>query len=253
MEQILTINNVKKNFGGVVAAKDVSMQISPGTINGLIGPNGAGKSTLMNIISGLITPDSGTIILGNENITSVPSYVRSRMGIGRTFQTPRFLGRSNIQVNLRLGTDLANHKVGYIGSFFTKQDTNFEKELESYMKYADFKMDLNADISSLTYGQLKFLEVVRALLAHPKVILADEPAAGLNDKETEKSVALLKKAAYDLGVGVLLIEHAMDVVMGVCENIVVLNFGKVIAKGTPEEISSNQDVVTAYLGRDTDD
>jgi len=253
MEPILTIKNVSKKFGGVVAAKDISFEVMPDRIHGLIGPNGAGKSTLMNIINGLISLDSGSVYLGNKNITRLPAYTRSRMGIGRTFQTPRFLNRSNIEVNLRLGTDLANHRIGYLKSFFGKQDTKFENELESYMENAGFSIDIDNDVSSLTYGQLKFLEIIRSLLAHPKVILVDEPAAGLNDKETEKVVALLNKAAYEYGIGVLLIEHAMDVVMSICKEIVVVNFGEIIARGTPQEVSSNQDVITAYLGRDTND
>ena len=253
MEPILTLKNVNKNYGGIIGAKDVSFEVMPGKIHGLIGPNGAGKSTLMNVISGLIKADGGSVWLGKKNITRIPAYTRSRMGIGRTFQTPRFLNRASIDVNLRLGTDLANHRIGYFGSFFRRKNAGFETEFESYMENAGFKIDLNDDISSLTYGQLKYLEVVRAMLSHPKVMLVDEPAAGLNDKETEKVVTLLKKAAYKQGIGVILIEHAMDVVMGVCKDIVVLNFGKVIAKGTPEDISSNEDVITAYLGRETDD
>ena len=253
MQPVLRINNVCKNFGGIIAAKDINFDMMPGKIHGLIGPNGAGKSTLMNIISGLLTPDKGTIYLESRNITKVPPYTRSRMGIGRTFQTPRFLSRSDIEVNLKLGTDLYNHRVGYTKSFFSRQNNTFEKDLETYMEHAGFTIDLKNDISSLTYGQLKFLEIIRALLSHPKVLLVDEPAAGLNDKETERVVALLRKAAYELGIGVLLIEHAMDVVMNVCEDILVINFGQMLARGNAKEIATNEEVITAYLGRDTDD
>ena len=253
MDPVLTIENINKKFGGVVAAKDISFEVMPGRIHGLIGPNGAGKSTLMNLVSGLLSPDSGSIYLEKKNITNLPPYTRARMGIGRTFQTPRFLNRSNIEVNLRLGTDLFFHQTGYMKSFFSKQDTTFEKELESYMELAGFSIRLKNDISSLTYGQLKFMEIIRSLLSHPKVILVDEPAAGLNDKETEKVVALLNKAASEYGIGVLLIEHAMDVVMGVCKEIIVINFGQMIARGTPQEVSANEEVITAYLGRETND
>ena len=253
MKPILNINNVDKHFGGVVAAKDITFDVISGKIHGLIGPNGAGKSTLMNIISGLLKPDRGTIRFDDKDVTNLPPYTRSRIGIGRTFQTPRFLNRSNIDVNLRLGTDLGDYKTGYLKSFFLKQNSTFEKELENLMQLAGFAIDLGKDISSLTYGQLKLLEIVRSLLAHPKAILVDEPCAGLNDKETENVVALLHKAAYESGIGVLLIEHSMDVVMNVCEEIVVINFGQMIAQGTPQEVSANQEVITAYLGRDTDD
>ena len=252
MNPVLSIKDVAKNFGGVVAAKDITFDVSGGKIHGLIGPNGAGKSTLMNMISGLLKPDRGSIWLEDREITKLPPYTRSRMGIGRTFQTPRFLNRSNIEVNLRLGTDLGNHRTGYLKSFFTKQDSTFEKELGEYMKLAGFEIDLSKDISSLTYGQLKLLEIVRSLLARPKVMLVDEPCAGLNDKEMDNVVALLRKAAYEMGIGVLLIEHSMDVVMNTCEDIVVINFGQIIAKGTPQEVSASEAVITAYLGRDTE-
>ena len=253
MQPILTIKNVHKQFGGIVAAKDVSFEVMPGTIHGLIGPNGAGKSTLMNVISGFVAANSGSVLLEDKEIINLPAYTRSRMGIGRTFQTPRFLSRSNIEVNLRLGTDLRKHKTGYFKSFFLNQDNTFERELLDFMGLAGFEINLKDDISSLTYGQQKRLEIVRSMLAHPKVILVDEPCAGLNDKEMENVIALLKRAAYEFGIGVLLIEHSMDVIMNVCKEIVVINFGEMIARGTPQEVSGNEAVITAYLGRDTDD
>ncbi len=253
MHPILTIKDVHKQFGGVVAAKRISFDVMPGSIHGLIGPNGAGKSTLMNVISGFIPADSGSVLLEDKEIIHLPAYTRARMGVGRTFQTPRFLPRSNIEVNMRLGTDLGKHHTGYFKSFIGRRDDTFERELADLMKLAGFEIDLSKDISSLTYGQLKLLEIVRSLLAHPKVILVDEPCAGLNDKETENVVALLEKAADELGVGVLLIEHSMDVVMNICKEIVVINFGEMIASGTPDVVSSNEAVISAYLGRDTDD
>lgn len=251
MSSALRLEHVDKRFGGVVASKDVTFSIEAGAIHGLIGPNGAGKTTTMNLISGIYTPDNGKIFLNDIDITHVPAHMRPRMGLGRTFQTPRFLERSTIRDNLLLGTDLAEN-IGYFRSFFSPASKQFVKELDYYMQYAGFEIDLEKDISSLTYGQMKILEIVRSLLTHPKVMLVDEPAAGLISKEQNDAMKLLNIAAKEKNIAVLLIEHSMDLVMSSCEQIVVLNFGEVIAQGSPEEISSNEDVITAYLGRDID-
>ncbi|MEM1485379.1 ABC transporter ATP-binding protein [Oscillospiraceae bacterium PP1C4] len=251
MKPILRLDKVCKRFGGVVAADDVTFSVLPGEVHGLIGPNGAGKSTLMNLISGIYTPDSGSVFLDEQDISSVPSYMRARMGIGRTFQTPRFLQRSNIRDNLLLGTDLGN-QFGYLKSYFGEKGANFEQELDELMKFTGFTFDWEDDINALAYGQRKQLEIVRSMLAHPKIMLVDEPAAGLNNKEIDDVMALLTYAAKERGIGVLLIEHSMDMIMNICEDIVVLCFGKVIAMGGPAEVSSNEAVIEAYLGRDLD-
>ncbi len=250
MTPILTIDHVNKAFGGVITANDISFQVNAGHIHGLIGPNGAGKTTLMNLISGFLPVDSGKIYLKDTEITNIPSNKRARMGVGRTFQTPRFFNHANIRVNLQLGIDLGNTNKGYLKSFFTSDGNQLEESLDAYIKLAGFDIDLDDAISSLTYGQMKILEIVRSLMANPKVLLVDEPCAGLNDKEGENVMELLKYAAYEKGIGVLLIEHSMDVVMNVCEDIVVIDFGKMIAHGTPKEVSVDENVITAYLGRD---
>lgn len=248
MNPILRLDKVCKRFGGVIAADEITFKVMPAQIHGLIGPNGAGKSTLMNLISGIYTPDSGSIFFDEQDITAYPSHARARMGIGRTFQTPRFLQRSNIRDNLLLGTDL-NNQMGYLKSYFGKKGANFEEELKDAMRYLDFTFDLEDDINALAYGQRKQLEIVRSMLSHPKIMLVDEPAAGLNNKEIDDVMALLNHAARDKGIGVLLIEHSMDMIMNICENIVVINFGKVICNGDPECVSSNDAVIEAYLGR----
>ena len=138
--------------------------------------------------------------------------------------------------------------MGFLKSFFGKKGNDFLDEVDQYLEIADLTVNWKDDISSLSYGQLKRLEIVRSLLSHPKVLLVDEPAAGLNAKELEKSVALMRHAA-EKGVGIVLIEHKMDMIMNVCDHIVVLNFGKMIAHGTPEEVQSNEAVIEAYLGR----
>lgn len=249
MEPILRLNKVSKRFGGIVAADEVCFSVNAGQVQGLIGPNGAGKTTLLNLISGIYECDEGQIYFNERDITTVPAYLRARLGIGRTFQTPRFLRRSTIRENLLLGIDLANDFT-YSESYFGKKGMDFEVELNELMQYAGFKLDLDADISTLTYGQMKILEIVRSMLAHPKVILVDEPAAGLNSSEVDNVVSILSRAAKLFGVGILLIEHAMDLVMNFCESIVVINFGEVIASGSPDIISADRNVIEAYLGRD---
>ena len=249
MTEVLRLDGVDKSFGGLHVTNNVSFSVKKGQVTGLIGPNGAGKSTLMNLISGIYIQDKGSIYFNGKDISNTPPYARARMGIGRTFQTPRFLQRSNIRDNLLLGSDMADKK-GHFKSFFTPQSTSFEEELERYMKVAGFSINLDNEISSLTYGQQKLLEIVRSLLARPQVILVDEPAAGLNNKEIEDAMALINIAALELGIGILLIEHSMDMIMNICKDIVVINFGKIIATGTPEEISSNEEVISAYLGKD---
>jgi len=249
MKEILKLEHVDKHFGGLHVTNDVSFSVKCGQVTGLIGPNGAGKTTLMNIISGIYLQDSGKVYFDGKDVSQVPPYTRAIMGIGRTFQAPRFLQRSNIRDNLLIGSDLSENK-SFVKSFFSRQNMNFETELNRYMKVAGFGIDLDDDITSLTYGQQKLLEIVRSLLAHPKLLLVDEPAAGLNSAEIENAMALLNIAADEKGIGVLLIEHSMDMVMNICKEIVVINFGKVIATGTPEEVSSNEEVIAAYLGKD---
>jgi branched-chain amino acid transport system ATP-binding protein len=246
-QKILVAEEMTISFGGLVAADHVSFDVAPGEIVGLIGPNGAGKTTTLNLISGIYQCEYGKVILNGKDVTKVPSHDRARMGLGRTFQTPRFLQRSSIRDNLLLGTDLAN-QIGFFKSFMGKKGYDFEEEVEELMSYAGFSIDWNNDIEALPFGQRKRLEIVRSLLAHPKVILVDEPAAGLNTKELEH-VANLLRYATGKGIGVVLIEHQMDLVMNICDRIIVLNFGKLIADGTPKEISSNPTVIEAYLGR----
>lgn len=248
MNPILRLDKVSKRFGGVVAADNVSFSVVPGEVHGLIGPNGAGKSTIMNLISGIYQPDGGGVFIDEKDITGTPAHDRARMGLGRTFQTPRFLQRSSIKDNLLLGTDLAD-QYGYVRSFFGAKHRGFEEELERFLAIAGFTFDWDDDILSLPYGQRKLLEIVRSLLGRPRVMLVDEPAAGLNNREIENAMALLNLAASEKNIGVLLIEHSMDMIMNICRRIVVINFGVVIAEGTPKEIARNEGVIEAYLGR----
>ena len=247
MSEALRIEELSVSFGGLKAVDNVSFSLQSGEIMGLIGPNGAGKTTTLNLISGLYAATHGKVFLNGQDVSELPAFWRSRMGLGRTYQTPRFLQRSTIRENMLLGTDLANH-MGYFASFFGKKGVNFEEEVGTLLDMAGFYPDWSRDIDSLPYGQRKRLEIVRALLSHPKVLLVDEPAAGLNSKELKQSIDLLHYACSQ-GVGVVLIEHQMDMIMSVCDTISVLNFGQLIAYGTPKEVSANPKVIEAYLGR----
>lgn len=249
MEPILKLTDVNKSFGGVVVADHVELSLYPGEIHGLIGPNGAGKTTLLNLISGIYEMDSGKIEFCGKDISRTPPHDRARMGLGRTFQTPRFLDKTDIEENLMIANDLS-HRVSFLKSFFSGKDRRYLDRLETLTRIAGFTFNLEDDISSLTFGQRKLLEIIRAILAEPKAILIDEPAAGLNGGEIQNEIRLLQWATRELGVGILLIEHSMDMIMSICQVITVLNFGCVIACGTPNEIAGNEEVITAYLGRD---
>lgn len=238
---VLELDGISKNFGGVVAASDINIDLYSGEVFGLIGPNGAGKSTLVNLITGIYTPDKGTTILRGKNINKLPTYQRARLGIARSFQHPRLLDRCDIRTNIYMGVDLANKRSKTSGP-----DT--EAEMGTLLNIAGLEnVNIYERITKLSYGQQKMLELVRAILSDPYVLLLDEPAAGLNSREMDY-VASLIRFAVGKGIAVLLIEHAMDLVMSVCDRITVLNFGHQIADGTPEEIQSCQAVIDAYLG-----
>lgn len=238
---VLSLQRVSKRFGGVVAAHEVSFDLYPGEVLGLIGPNGAGKTTLINLITGVNPADGGEITLQGRSITKLPTHSRARLGIVRTFQHPRILDRCDIHTNLAVGADLAGRRR-------MSGRRHREERLEELLKLAGLG-DINLDdpIDKLSYGQQKLLEVVRALLSQPTVLLLDEPAAGLNRAEMGHVVELINLATRD-NIAVLLIEHAMDLVMTICNRVTVLNFGQQIALGTPEEIQRDPEVIRAYLG-----
>jgi len=238
---LLVLDGVCKNFGGVIANDHVSFKLHSGEVLGLIGPNGAGKTTLINLITGIYQPTQGTITFLGQPMNGLPTHKRAMLGMGRTFQHPHLLGRCDISTNIIMGADMYNRRHGA-----AKEDIDGElSELLECAGLENIKMD--DPIDKLSYGQQKLLEVVRVLLSQPRIMLLDEPAAGLNNREGQYVAALIKYAVSK-GIGVLLIEHSMELVMSICDDITVLNFGQQIAFGTPAEIQNDEEVIHAYLG-----
>jgi len=247
--KILTIEGLSIHFGGVHALKDLSLDVNRGEVTGVIGPNGAGKTTLFNCLSGLLRPNHGHMVFNGHPLraTGTP-MMRARRGLGRTFQTPRLFRSLSVLDNLVLGCQVADAaKLTY--DFDPSLDGVPDRQRAARIaRLVGYHGRLEAYAASLPFGDLRIVELARALCAAPKMLMLDEPASGLDVEQALGLVDLLRSLA-ELGLAILLIEHDMSVVMGVCERITVLDFGTVIAVGTPEEVQNNQDVLDAYLGR----
>ena len=234
---MLSLRNISKSFGGVKAVSDVSLEIEKGDVLGLIGPNGAGKSTLINLISGLLAPDNGAIYLSGKNITSRKSYERARLGLARTFQNLR------IYPNLTVGQNI--EVAGISSQYSERKETKNLDEIIHVFDLSD-KADLASD--ELSYGHLRRLEIVRALALNPLVLLLDEPAAGMNENETQELSNSLRWVQENNSCAIIVIDHDLKFIMGVCDKITVMNMGEVIASGKPNEISNDARVKEAYIG-----
>lgn len=239
-EVILETNLVTKRFGGLTALEDVSIKIRRGSITGLIGPNGSGKTTLFNCITGVYRPEKGTIAFEGEDITGLPPEVICHRGIGRTFQVvrplPNMLVIDNVMVSVFYGK---NRRLSL------KQA---EEEALNIIELVGLKGKEYVLARNLTAADMRRLEVARALATRPKLLLLDEPLAGLNPKETDDAMHLIKKIRDEMDITIFWIEHVMRAIMRVAERIIVLNAGRKIADGEPEEISKNEEVIKAYLG-----
>ena len=234
---MLKLDCISKNFGGVKAVSQVSLEIGEGDVLGLIGPNGAGKSTLINLITGLLTPDVGKIFLSNLDITSQKPYQRARLGLARTFQNLR------IYPNLSVGQNI---EVASISSNYSSRTMNFD--LDKIINIFDLEDKIDLVSEELSYGHLRRLEIVRALALNPLVLLLDEPAAGMNENETKELSNSLKWVQNNIACAIIVIDHDLKFIMGVCDKITVMNMGEVIASGRPNEISNNKRVKEAYIG-----
>jgi branched-chain amino acid transport system ATP-binding protein len=251
----LQLEQVTKQFGGLVAVREVSFDIHPSQIMGLIGPNGAGKTTIFNLITGNYELNGGQILFFDNIISGFPTYRIVELGIARTFQTIRLFKTLSAIENVLAGCHCRMTSGLFSNMFHTRKHKNQENQaLDMAMNALDFvglsdNYDLKAN--NFSYGNQRLLEIARALATSPKLIILDEPAGGMNEQETLSLIQLIKKIQSQ-GITVLLIEHDMRLVMRVCEKIVVVDYGQKIAEGTPEEIKKNPKVIKAYLGSDMD-
>ena len=250
---VLDVRNLGIDFGGLTAVDGFSMTIGPTEISGLIGPNGAGKTTIFNLLTSVYQPTRGSILLNGVDTKGMTTAKVNRLGIARTFQNIRLFSEMTALDNVKVGMHNAI-KCSFLSSVLRlpsyykseKQADLKAMELLDFMGLADIA---NAKAGSLPYGVQRRLEIVRALATDPSIILLDEPAAGMNPSETAELMNQIRRIRDTFQIAIFLIEHDMNLVMGVCEGIVVVNYGRIIAKGTPEQIRNDPAVIEAYLGR----
>lgn len=248
----LHVEDLTIHFGGIQAVEGVSFYVKQGQIVGLIGPNGAGKTTVFNLLTGVYLPDRGDIYLGNRSLLRKKTYQRCRMGVARTFQNIRLFKDLTVAENIKAAM---SHHFSYPLVSGIIRGRGYRRDERSAAKRADELIDMmglsgSADLQAnqLPYGQQRKLEIARALASRPKILLLDEPAAGMNPSETEELKDMIRMIRNKLSVSVLLIEHDMNVVMDLCEYIFVLDYGRVISRGTSETIQNDPKVIEAYLG-----
>lgn len=250
---MLEVKNLGITFGGLTALENVRFSIDPGEIMGLIGPNGAGKTTVFNLLTNVYLPTTGTIEMEGRSIVGMPTHTITQVGIARTFQNIRLFQNLTVLENVKIAEHHRMHYGALEGIFRLPRYWREEKKADSRARelLGVFGMEALGDAraASLPYGQQRKLEIARALASRPKVLLLDEPAAGMNPTETGELMATIRLIRDRFGVAVLLIEHDMQLVMGICERLVVLDYGQIIATGTPGEIREDPKVIGAYLGQ----
>ena len=250
---LLEARRLSKSFRGLQALVDYELRLAALTIHGVIGPNGAGKTTLFHLLSGFLRPSSGSIAFDGRDITGTPAYAVARMGIGRTFQNIRLFGDLSVLDNVKVGLE-RKATPSFVsallsGPSFQRSERELEAQALELLRLSGLEDQRDRLARNLPYGDQRRLEIARAVGARPRVLLLDEPNAGMNPIETQDLLGLIRRLRDELGITIILVAHDIPLVMNLCDRIQVLNYGRLIAEGPPAEVRTNPDVIAAYLGQ----